>query len=241
MLNDIIFVSKQAQGELEQLLEYKFNNVNLLIEALTHPSIKQIPNLKHFANYERLELLGDTILSFVITEFLFQNFIDYKEGELAKARASLVCKNTISKVALNINLAQYIIMTPGEVSSGGRSNLNNLENAMEALIAAIYLDSNLNSVRSVILDLWKLFLCNIDTLIADPKTALQEWAQKSGHATPIYELIGKTGAAHAPCFTVSVTALNQQQEGSGRTVKAAQKEAAQKALNLLNSIKIVSE
>ena len=120
-----------ASNKIEQVTGYRFNKGELLIEALSHPSLKQhIQKHQISKDYERLELLGDAILNFIITEFLFKNLAHHDEGTLAKARSFLVCKETICKIAAAINLADDIIMTHGEEISGGRSNPNNIENAM---------------------------------------------------------------------------------------------------------------
>src|SRR5262249_6874334 len=141
---------------LEQLINYHFKDKSLLIEALSHPSLKQHGHSVALQrNYERLELLGDAVLGFVITEILFKNFAEFNEGKLARIRSNLVCKDMLCHVAAKLKLADYIIMTEGEEISGGRSNPNNIENAMEALIAAIYLDSDIHMVRQVIQNLWQ--------------------------------------------------------------------------------------
>jgi ribonuclease III len=220
--------------ELEKAINYYFNNQNLLLEALSHPSLRQhVTKNAPSRDYERLELLGDSIIGFVITEIIFKNYSNFDEGKLAKIKAYLVCKDMLCKVADTINLANYIIMTHGEEASGGRLNPNNIENTMEALIAAIYLDSNIDTVKLVIKDLWSDFLFNIDLSSSDPKTALQELSQSIDHNQPIYEVIQKEGSAHSPIFTVLVRVNQYEQKGQGRSVKAAEKDAAEKLLKLL--------
>ncbi|WP_250312126.1 ribonuclease III [Rickettsia endosymbiont of Oedothorax gibbosus] len=226
-----------APEKLEQDIGYSFNDKDFLLEALSHPSLKQ-NTLKHGIqkNYERLELLGDTIINFAITEILFKNFSTYNEGKLAKIRAYLVCKELLCKVAAKINLSNYIIMTYGEELLGGRQNPNNIENTMEALIAAIYLDSNIDTVKKIIYDLWYEFIDIIDLADYDPKSTLQELAQKKGSEKPVYQVIKREGSPHATIFTVLVQMDEYQQTGTGHSVKEAEKVAARKLMNYLNNL-----
>ncbi|NRB10153.1 MAG: ribonuclease III [Rickettsiaceae bacterium] len=218
---------------LEKELNYKFNNIDLLEEALSHPSLKQHPN-SGVKNYERLEFLGDSILGFIITEILFKKFADYSEGHLAKIKSYLVSSQIISEIAKTIKLDQHIIITKGEELSGGRTNLNNLENSLEAIIAAIYLDSDIHSSYKIVETLWDKYLHNIDLSIADPKTSLQEWSQSMKYSTPEYTVIERSGAAHNPVFTVKITIGPHTQIGSGKSIKTAEKDAAKKLLGRIS-------
>ncbi len=224
--------SKQIAG-LENALNYKFKNLDLVKEALTHPSLKQYDN--SIADYERFELLGDSILGFLITEMIFNNFTFYEEGSIAKIKAYVVSRETIVKVAEMLCLSEYILMTPGEEKSGGKTNQNNIENVMEALLAAIYLDSDIHQVRKIVQDLWFKYIENIDFSAVDPKSYLQEWMQHKNHGTPSYEVINKEGPVHAPVFTVQVTVNKHKQVATGRSIKEAEKEAARMLLNRLKS------
>lgn len=219
--------------KLEETIKYKFNNHQLLIEAFTHPSLKRCFTDKE-KDYERLELLGDSILGFVITEALFKKFNNADEGKLAKLRACLVCKETLCEVAAEINLADYILMTHGEEVLGGRFNQNNLENVLEALLAAIYLDSNIDVVRSIILNLWSTKISDPNIKYSDPKTTLQEWSQKKFNIKPIYQVIEKSGEAHLPTFNVQVMVNEHNSIGQGNSVKSAEKDAARNLISLLN-------
>ncbi|WP_341756939.1 MULTISPECIES: ribonuclease III [unclassified Candidatus Tisiphia] len=236
--------SLSAPEKLEQDIGYSFKNKDFLLESLSHPSLKQNvikqDVLKHGVpkNYERLELFGDAIINFVITEILFKNFSTYDEGKLAKIRAYLVCKELLCKVAAKINLSDYIIMTYGEELLGGRHNPNNIENTMEALIAAIYLDSNIDTTKKIIYDLWYEFIDIIDLADYDPKSTLQELAQKKGTAKPVYQVIKREGVPHAYTFTVLVQMDEYQQTGTGHSVKEAEKVAARKLMNYLNNLKL---
>lgn len=225
--------SKEELNLLEKKLDYKFNDVNFLIEALTHPSMKQIDNT--IRDYERLELLGDSILGFLVTEMIFNKYTGYEEGNLAKIKAHVVSSGTLVKIASTIDLSKYLIITPGEENSGGRNNPNNIENAMEALLAAIYLDSNIENVRKIVGRLWKESVDNIDFSAADPKTYLQEFLQKKKLNIPKYELINQEGPVHAPLFTVKVSSNSKSKLGEGKSIKDAEKDAARKLLKLLES------
>jgi ribonuclease-3 len=216
---------------LEDALKYKFKNLALVNEALSHPSLKQQDNT--IADYERLELLGDSILGFLITEMIFNNFTFYEEGSIAKIKAYVVSRETIVKVAETLDLAEYIVMTSGEEKSGGKTNQNNIENVMEALLAAIYLDSDIHQVRTIVQNLWFKYIENVDFSAIDPKSSLQEWMQHKNHGTPFYEVINKEGPVHAPEFTVQVTVGKHKEIATGKSIKEAEKEAARKSLNSL--------
>ena len=218
--------------QLEKDLNYKFKNLSLLEEALSHPSLKQIDNTK--PNYERFELLGDSILGFLVTEMIFNRFDNYTEGNIAKIKAYVVSRDTLVKIANTLNLAEHIIMTVGEEHSGGRTNSNNIENTMEALIAAIYLDSNIERTREIVNILWADHIENINFSAADPKTYLQELLQHKIQKMPIYEVIKQMGPMHAPTFTVQVQAGDLLQTGEGHSIKEAEKNAARKMLNKLS-------
>ena len=228
----MIDFAKQISG-LEDVLKYKFKNLDLVKEALSHPSLKQHDNT--IVDYERLELLGDSILGFLITEMIFNNFTFYEEGSIAKIKAYVVSRETIVKVAETLSLPEYILMTSGEEKSGGKTNPNNIENVMEALLAAIYLDSDIHQVRKIVQNLWFRYIENIDFNSIDPKSSLQEWLHHKNHSTPTYEVINKEGPVHAPVFTVQVTVGKHRQEGIGKSIKEAEKEAARRLLNRLKS------
>jgi len=219
-------------AKLEVALNYKFNDTALLEEALSHPSLKQIDNLKR--DYERFEFLGDAILGFLITEMIFNKFTDYEEGRIAKIKAYAVSRDILVKIADTISLADHIIMTKGEETSGGRSNHNNIENTMEALLAAIYLDSNIDHTRTIVTTLWAEHIENIDFSAADPKTYLQELLQRRSQIMPKYEVIKQEGAVHSPIFTVCVSVPDQSQIGTGKSIKEAEKDAAGKLLKKIN-------
>lgn len=218
-------------AELESKLAYKFNKPDLLINALTHPSLKQ--ENKNAINYERLEFLGDAILGFVIAELIFHHYPNYSEGKLAKMKAWLVSSNLLVQIANQLDIASYLIINKGEEKSGGRHNPNNLENALEALIAAIYQDSNLSQTKKFIEKYWLDFINNINLSQTDPKSYLQEYLQSQNLPAPIYILQEKTGNAHAPIFLVKLSSEKGESYGRGPSKKMAEKIAAKNLINLL--------
>jgi ribonuclease III len=220
----------QNLSKLQDSLGYKFKNQNLLLESLCHPSLKQSHDAQELPHdYERLEFLGDAVLSLIITEAIFKLFNYHDEGKLAKIRAFLVCKDTLCIVASKLDLAKYIMMTRGEELSGGRTNHNNIENAMEAIIAAIYLDAGLEMTTKIVLHLFEDLLSNKLEVITDSKSALQEWAQGKSMSIPRYDVISQTGRSHSPIFKVVVSIDSLEPEyGYGKSIKAAEKIAAEK-------------
>lgn len=210
--------------KLEQKLGYKFTKPSLLEEALSHPSLKQHnPKTKH---YEKLEILGDSILGFIITEMIFLQCPELDEGSIAKMKAHIVSKDVLYEIANKLELGKYIIMTQGEEKSGGRDNINNLENTIEALLGAIYLDSNIDDVKKIIHNLWLPHLKETDLLNIDPKSNLQEIAYKKMQLTPTYNTINRTGCAHAPIFTVEASVGSYTARATGNSIKTAEKDAA---------------
>ncbi len=221
---------------LQDKIGYYFDNKDLLIEALSHPSLGHRNLKKIFQNsYERLEFLGDAVLSLLITEILFRRFRNFQEGKLAKIRSALVCRDTICKVARKIDLPQYMIMSSGEDSSGGRTSLNNIENTMEALVGAIYLDSNVDVAKKFVTDLWDEFIDNIDLADHDPKTTLQEFVHARYNIIPSYELVKKEGSDHSVIFTVSLQIHDNMVMGTGASLKEAEKDAARILLKILQN------
>lgn len=222
--------------ELEYSIGYNFVNKELLTEALTHPSA-EIVNKK---NYERLEFLGDSVLSLIIANSLYNKFQSSHEGDLSISHAKLVNSVTISKIALSISLGDYIIMGMGEENSGGRSNISNLENAMEALIGGMYLDCGYEMTKGIVLKLWKEFL-NVPLAQLsemDYKSKLQIVLQKTGKPLPRYQISSQIGPQHLPIFTIECAVDRYITYGEGHTRKIAEQEAAKRMLryNFNNSL-----
>ena len=219
--------------DFEKRIGYEFKNPALLKEALTHSSFVNGKN--HHSN-ERLEFLGDSVLSVVVSKYLFENLSDRPEGQLTKLRASIVCEHALFPFAEKIGLGDVIYMGKGEENTGGRHRRSILADAFEALIAAIYLDGGLEAASEFIIP----FIPSIETLrsgkllIGDYKTILQEIIQQNPEEKVVYEMAGESGAAHNRLFTSNVL-LNGQVigTGSGYSKKEAEQNAAKEAVRLM--------
>jgi ribonuclease-3 len=224
--------------KLYKKILYQFNDMNLLEEALTHPSIDQDKETKR--NYERLELLGDAVLNLIITEILYDQFPNENEGSIVKRRSVLISSNSLVTIATQIELSNYINMTKSEEKMGGKTRKSTLENALESLIGAIYLDSkNLESVKYFIKYYWSTLIDQNNLPPEDPKSALQEWAQKQGKPIPQYSLIKTEGPAHEPLFTIAVHVVGLPQISASETSKKlAEKKAAEAMLYQINNLNI---
>ncbi|XBC38403.1 MAG: ribonuclease III [Buchnera aphidicola (Floraphis choui)] len=213
--------------KLQKTLGYTFTKKNLLVQALTHRSA----NSKH---NERLEFLGDSILSFVIANALYHYFPNVNEGDMSRMRATLVRGNTLAKIAHEFNLGHYLQLGQGELKSGGFRRESILANTIEALIGSIFLDSNLRTVEKLILKWYKKRLERIspgDTQ-KDPKTRLQEYLQSKHLPLPEYLVEQVYGEAHNQLFTIycEITGMHEKFIGIGSSRRKAEQEAAQSAL-----------
>jgi ribonuclease-3 len=213
------------------LTGYRFRQTNLLEQALTHRSYSRQ------LNNERLEFLGDSILNLIITNHIYERFSDADEGDLSRIRASLVKEETLARVARKIDLGEYIHLGGGELKSGGFRRASILSDVLEALIGAIYLDSDYAQTETAVLHLYREQLQSIDadTNLRDPKTLLQEYLQANKNNLPSYQVEQTTGKSHDQVFTVSckLTDLDMQCNGKGPSRKKAEQQAAQKILDKL--------
>lgn len=215
---------------LEEKLQFKFNDAGILERALTHPSMG-----KHRPNYERLEFLGDSVLGLIISAELFNRYPKEAEGELTKRLAGLICGDTLVKVSQHLGLAEHITMSESESSSGGRENKANLENVMEAIIGAIYLDQGFEPAKTFVLREWESLIDKMVEPPKDAKSALQEWAQGRGLPLPEYVVTKQDGPSHAPDFEISVTVQGYPTEtGAGNSKRVAEQHAAAKLYLILN-------
>ena len=221
-------VPTRKPEELQQVLHYQFRNPALLRIALTHTSYANESKVPTTHN-ERLEFLGDSVLSVVAADYLFLQS-DRPEGELTRMRASLVSEEALFQFASEIHLGDYLRLGRGEDLGGGRNRPSVVSDAFEAVIAALYLDGGLEVARSFILP----FLSEGKTAEEDYKTRLQEVVQQKPGAQLRYEVEGETGPDHAKQFTVAVYRDGERlAEGVGRSKKAAEQHAARKALETL--------
>jgi len=223
---------------LQQSLGISFNDPSLLEQALVHSSyINENPGLASVSN-ERLEFLGDAVLGLVVAEKLYQDFPYFAEGKMTKLRSALVRRDFLARMARIIGLGDYLYLGKGEEVSGGRHKPANLAGAMEAVIAAIFLDQSPAAARNFILELINQELQKVVSEGAgiDYKSQLQELIQAKEQLTPAYRVIETAGPDHDKRFTVEVmvdnTALGR---GSGKSKKMAEAEAARSALEQLST------
>lgn len=217
---------------LEQRLKYKFRNPLLLAEALTHPSLGHETQRHHFDN-QRLEFLGDAVLQLIFTEWLFDHFPKFSEGQLTKMRSRLVSRDGLKMHAERLGLGQHLMMGRGEEASGGRERISALADAYEALIGAIYLDSDYVTVRRIVLSEARedLEALDVDPPDANPKGRLQEILQSISPVSPSYPIIAAEGPEHQKRFVARVTWNGLELgEGEGRSKKDAETAAAKDAL-----------
>lgn len=213
--------------KLSRLIEYEFEDDNLLTEALTHRSVGSINN-------ERLEFLGDSILNFVVAEQLFTQLPNSREGDLSRLRAAVVKKESLVEIAKTLKLGDYLSLGSGELKSGGFRRESILADAVEAVIGAVLKDGGYETAKALI-----IHLCDtkIKQTIAegpekDAKTRLQEYLQSRRHRLPDYQVTDITGKAHQQTFSVTclLKELNITTQGEGRSRRIAEQQAAEKAL-----------
>jgi ribonuclease-3 len=231
---------------LEKALGHQFANRGLLEQALTHSSFAR-ESLALAQDNEQLEFLGDAVLQFLASQELFQRFPSYQEGELSKLRAHMVNSNHLVRCAHELRLGDYLRLGRGEEKTGGRRKTAMLADAVEALLAAIYLDGGMFVAREFVVshilepELDRLSESEGEVLVADHKSRLQEMLRASGRPEPRYEIVGEDGPDHRKTFTMKVIVLSPGNEtefaaeGSGKSKKAASQLAAQKALGRLQS------
>ena len=215
--------------EFQQKIGYQFNDGKLLTQALTHSSYANEKHMKKLSDNERLEFLGDAVLEIISSDFLYKNYTDQPEGELTKLRASLVCEPTLAICAKEIGLGDYLRLGRGEDLTGGRGRKSILSDALEAVIGAIYLDGGFANAKEFVL---KYILTDIEhkQLFYDSKTILQEVVQGE-HESLQYVMTEESGPDHNKSFTVEAHIDNVcLGVGSGHTKKAAEQEAAYRAL-----------
>lgn len=218
---------------LEKVIGYKFENREYLQTALTHSSYANEHRCK---SYERLEFLGDSVLSIIVSEYLFYAMKDNNEGDLSRIRASLVCEESLSELASKLKLGQYIFLGKGEERSGSRERSSILSDVFESVLAAIYLDSDINVAKDFLLNIMKE---KLDAAISgkgkrDNKTIFQEYIQKHSHgrAQINYITVDETGPEHMKHFIVELVVNGKTiSRGEGSSKKEAEQQAAKNALD----------
>ncbi len=220
-----------ALKALSKRIGYQFNDQDLLLQALTHRSAKGTHN-------ERLEFLGDSILGFVIAEALYQKFPEHDEGDLTRMRSSLVKGVTLAELGRHFKLGEHLILGAGELKSGGHKRDSILEDAIEAIIGAVYLDSGQSACKKLVLNWFeeRLAIIKPGNEQKDPKTRLQEFLQGRKIALPEYEVTEITGQSHNQQFTVRCTTsvIDKAVIAKGTSRRKAEQSAAQQVLDLIN-------
>ena len=220
--------------DLETAIGYRFHNLSLLQNALTHSSYANERWHNSLLSNERLEFLGDSVLGMLVAEYLFRSFPDRPEGELTRMRADMVCEKTLASVANRIGLGEHLLLGHGEEQGGGRSRDSILADAVESVIAACFLDGGLEAAlkfvqQFILVDVPVTRLHN-----ADYKTSLQELVQQKKNQVLSYALVGQSGPDHDKQFDVEVS-LNGTVvgKGTGRSKKRAEQDAARAAIEKL--------
>ena len=230
-----ILNSDEVLAKVEHLIGYTFQNKALLKQALTHSSYskemegeKKHPQVK---DYERLEFLGDAVLELLTSQMLFQKY-DWQEGKLTKTRAAIVCEASLSYIARKMGLGEYLVLSRGEEKTGGKDRDSILCDLVEAVLGAVYLDSDLETARQFI---DRILFSHLDEIpkqrAADYKSRLQELLQAKGKTPPEYVVTKEAGPPHDRTFTIALVLEGKVlTEAEGKSKKSAAQEAAKKAL-----------
>jgi len=222
----------ESLAKLAENLGYKFKDLSLLEDAMSHRSYRG-------KNNERLEFLGDAVVNFVVAASLFRNYPNSREGELSRLRANLVRGDTLALLAQDFELGKYLKLGAGELKSGGSRRTSILADAMEAVIGSIYLDGGMQVCEELIISWFAKRLENFTEMpsLKDAKTRLQEYLQARKFPLPRYTILSIDGAAHQQTFSVKcyVEGLPQTAVGVGSSRRRAEQEAAQKILDLLEN------
>ena len=218
---------------IEEKLRVSFKNKALLANAFIHRSYLNEVKDKDISSNERLEFLGDSILSFIVSQHLFRSFPSLPEGKLTNLRSAIVKTQTLAKVARSLNLGQYLSLSRGEEEGGGRDNTSLLADCFEALIGAIFLDGGIIPVKKFLTDHIFILIPEIikNRLYQDFKSDFQEKVQETHKEPPLYKVISEEGPDHAKKFLVGVFVGGKRQgEGKGKSKQEAEQEAAKSAL-----------
>ena len=218
---------------LEENIGYKFKNIDLLKNALTHTSYA---NEHHIDSNEKLEFLGDSILEFISSKYIYNNYSFLKEGEMTKVRADVVCESSLHKVALKHNFSDFLYLGKSQLMSGGNVRPAIMADSVEAVIAAIYFDSDLAHAEKFIVENLKdaIDVASHHVGMKDYKTVLQERLQKHGDVVIKYEILEEKGPDHDKTFVAQVSCDGKKLAvGEGKNKKSAEMDAAKKALEML--------
>jgi ribonuclease-3 len=232
--------ARPAKDDLVRDIGHEFARPALLDEALTHPSAL-MPGRRRGRRsqparrgYQRLEFLGDRVLGLVVADLLWHRFEDEPEGLLTRRIGRLVCRETLAGIANALGLGPHLVLSPAEAAAAAAANPGILADAMEALIAAIYLDGGFAAAAGFVRRWWEPLIVGMERPPRDPKTALQEWAQGRGLAPPTYTLVATSGPDHAPRFTVTaIVAGAEPAAATASSKRAAETQAAALLLDRL--------
>lgn len=223
-------MDKERQASLSRIIHYTFNDPSFMIMALTHRSFSAQHN-------ERLEFLGDSVLSFLIANELYKRFPRIDEGDLSRLRAQLVKESSLSTIATSMGLGDFIRLGEGELKSAGWRRPSILADTFESIIGAIYLDGGIEPTHAFVLRFFETQLNEIDPKLIqkDPKTLLQELLQSKKSDLPIYTVVSIEGEAHSQTFTIEcqIKKSNIKTQGVGNSRRIAEQEAASKAYQLM--------
>lgn len=219
-------------SELEDIIGYHFNDIQLCKQALTHSSYANEMKINKLEDYERLEFLGDAVLELISSDYLFKKYSNKEEGALTKKRASMVCESSLALCARDFELDSFILLGKGEECTGGRNKDSIISDVCEALIGAIYLDSDFDTAKKFVN---KFVLSDLENkpLFSDSKSSLQEFCQGTLKKKISYKLISEEGPEHNKLFSVCLELDGEQvTKGTGHTKKLAEQNAAYNALIL---------
>ena len=224
--------------DLEHKLNYYFNDRNLLKNALLHKSLGNERKEYKNQNNERLELLGDAVLDLIVAEYLYKNYKNASEGTIAKLKAMIVSEPILAKISRQIGIGKFLMLSRGEIISGGRNRESILADSFEAILGAVYIDSNLDEARVFALSHIKQYIDHIEENedILDFKSILQEYVQKEFRTVPTYELVAERGPDHMKEFEIQVIVGNYKEKAVARNKKKAEQLSA-KALCIKLGVK----
>ena len=222
-------------SEIEQILQYEFNDKNLLQEALRHSSFVNELGAPQLRDNERLEFLGDAVLNLIVGHILMHRYPDLKEGDLSRSRANLVNESQLATMARSFDLGLYIQLGKGEIQTQGRDKNSILADTFEALMASVYLDGGLEAAYRIIKINFQPLIDHLQDTAGnlDYKSQLQEKVQVEHNSMPDYSIIREEGPDHDKTFWVTLKVIDIETQGSGKSKKAAEQDAARRALEIL--------
>ena len=223
-------------SEIEQILQYEFNDKNLLQEALRHSSFVNELGDPQLRDNERLEFLGDAVINLIVGHILMHRYPDLKEGDLSRSRANLVNESQLATMARSFDLGLYIQLGKGEIQTQGRDKNSILADTFEALMASVYLDGGFEAAYRIIKNNFQPLIDHLQDNAGnlDYKSQLQEKVQVEHNSMPDYSIIREEGPDHDKTFWVTLKVIDIETQGSGKSKKAAEQDAARRALEILS-------